>query len=164
MRHLRRQLVERERRDQAEDAPRHARRDGDEVGVRERRKRREPVQPPGDRLDDAGVTHGVERLALDAEAKRCGHAEAAAMPAKQLDLTLEGSGAHGDILPSNFHDVKAICPGPSGRSETMSWRHQPAEHEFLRRLASQPGHDASGGVQELDRAAALARPAEATDS
>ena len=32
------------------------------------------------------------------------------MSAEQLDLTLEGSGAHGDILPSNFYKVKAICP------------------------------------------------------
>lgn len=81
--------------DQTEHALRDARRDGDEVRVRERRKRREPVQPPGDGLNDAGVTHGVERLAVDAEAQRFGHAEAAAMPAKQLDLALEGSGAHG---------------------------------------------------------------------
>jgi hypothetical protein len=34
------------------------------------------------------------------------------MAAEQLDFTLEGSDAHGDILPSNFHDVKAICPRP----------------------------------------------------
>jgi hypothetical protein len=108
--------VERERRDQAEDALRDARRDRDEVGVRERLERRAPVQPPGDGLDDAAVTHGVERLAVDAEAQRFGHAEAAAMPAEQLDLTLEGPGA---------------------------------ADEFLRRLASQQGHDASRGFRNL---------------
>jgi hypothetical protein len=33
-------------------------------------------------------------------------------PSEQLDLTFEASGAHGDILPSNFYNVKTICPQP----------------------------------------------------
>ena len=65
------------------------------------------------------------------------------MPAEQLDLTLEGCGTHGDILPSNFHDVKAICPRPSGRSDAMSRPHQgacPYDRCFS------VGHDAQGGA------------------
>lgn len=78
--------------------------------MRERLERREPVKPSGDGLDDAGIAQGIERLPVDAEAQRFGHAEAAAMSAEQLDPTLEGSGAHGDIVPSNFQKVNAICP------------------------------------------------------
>lgn len=64
VRHLRGQLVERERRDEAEDPPRNARRDGDQVGVREWIKGREPVQPSSNELDEARVSHGVERRPL----------------------------------------------------------------------------------------------------
>jgi hypothetical protein len=100
--HLRRQLVERERGDEAEDALRDALGHRDEVRVRERVERREAVHPSGDGHHDAVVSHRVERLPVDAEAQRFGHAEAAAMLAEQLDLSLEDPGRHGDILPSNL--------------------------------------------------------------
>lgn len=131
MRHLCRQLVEREHREHAEDArgirvatvTRSACASGSSDASR--------YSPPGDDLNEASVTHGVERPAIDAEAQRFGHAEAAAMPAEQLDLPLEGWGAHRDILPSNFYDVKAICPYPSGRSIAQPLQHGPRKRRLV---------------------------------
>jgi hypothetical protein len=133
--------VERERRDQAEDALRDTRRDGDEVGVRERLKRREPVQPPGDRLNDTGVTHGVERLAVDAEAQRFGHAEAAAMPAEQLDPTLEGSDTHGGHIAFKLQGAR--------RNRSVGVAEHVREIGVLRRPAA--------GMVQADHRAALDR-------
>jgi hypothetical protein len=49
------------------------------------------------------------RLPVEAEAQSFGHAEAAAMLAEQLDLSLEDPGSHGDILPSNLGNMKWYC-------------------------------------------------------
>jgi hypothetical protein len=126
VRHLRRQLVERERGDEAEDALRDALGHRDEVWVCERVERREAVHPSGDGHHDAGVSHRVERLPVDAEPQRFGHAEAAAMLAEQLDFTLEHPGRHGDILPSNVDSVKwfclrSECADANTSSTTGSW-------------------------------------------
>ena len=109
VRHLRCQLMKRQRRDETENALRGSRCDNDEVGVCKRLEGRESVEPSSDWRDNASVSHGVERLATDAEAQRIGHAEDATMLAKPFNFALEDSGTHEDILLSNSAYVKTFC-------------------------------------------------------
>jgi hypothetical protein len=79
----------------------------------------------------SGVTHRVERLSVEAEAERFGHAETAAMLAEQLYRSLEASGSHGDILPSNYRQVKCVCLCASRRGR----RRQRVERRDSARLS-----------------------------
>jgi hypothetical protein len=45
-----------------------------------------------------GVAHRVECVPIDPEPKSFGHAKAAAVPTEQIDLVLEDSGGHTDVV------------------------------------------------------------------
>src|SRR5207253_525548 len=62
VRHLGRELVEGERRDEADDSFRDPRRHGHEIGASQRRQVPQPKETPAQLLEDAGVAHRVEGL------------------------------------------------------------------------------------------------------
>src|SRR5437870_5358868 len=125
VRHLGRELVEGERRDEADDSLRHPRRHGHEIGASQWRKVPQPKETPAQLLEDAGVAHRVEGLPPDAEAQSIRHADHAAAGADGIPLLgehLPRTTRHGDIVaplvtrwvlfvPTHWWQTQGACAG-----------------------------------------------------
>src|SRR5712664_3412751 len=101
VRHLGREFVEGERRDEADDSFRDPRRHGHEIGASQRSQVPQPEETPAQLLDDASVAHRVEGLPADAEPQRIRHADHATAGADGIPLLGEHllrTTRHGDIV------------------------------------------------------------------